>query len=124
MVPIPPPIKVSAINIKLRTLPGSFGEEYINYSDSFLILIFGVTGIFIFRGVYGNLLSSIGKMSVNYYIVSIAILINILSNFYLIPIYGIKGAAVTSSTLMWFTGIASWVCFNYLYKKKTTEKTK
>ena len=95
-----------------------FGEEYINYSDSFLILIFGVTGIFIFRGVYGNLLSSIGKMSVNYYIVSIAILINILSNFYLIPIYGIKGAAVTSSTLMWFTGIASWVCFNYLYKKK------
>ena len=101
-----------------------FGKEYINYSDSFIILIFGITGIFIFRGVYGNLLSSIGKMSVNYYIVSIAILINILSNFYLIPIYGIKGAAVTSSTLMWFTGIASWVCFNYLYKKKTTEKTK
>ena len=101
-----------------------FGKEYINYSDSFIILIFGITGIFIFRGVYGNLLSSIGKMSVNYYIVSIAILINILSNFYLIPIYGIKGAAVTSSSLMWFTGIASWVCFNYLYKKKTTEKTK
>lgn len=95
-----------------------FGKEYVNYSDSFVILIFGITGIFIFRGIYGNLLSSIGKMSVNYYIVSIAILINILSNFYLIPIYGIKGAAVTSSTLMWFTGIASWVCFNYLYKKK------
>ena len=101
-----------------------FGKEYVNYSDSFVILIFGITGIFIFRGIYGNLLSSIGKMSVNYYIVSIAILINILCNFYLIPIYGIKGAAVTSSTLMWFTGIASWVSFNYLYKKKTTEKTK
>ena len=100
-----------------------FGKEYVNYSDSFVILIFGITGIFIFRGIYGNLLSSIGKMSVNYYIVSIAILINILCNFYLIPIYGIKGAAVTSSTLMWFTGIASWVSFNYLYKKKTTEKT-
>jgi O-antigen/teichoic acid export membrane protein len=95
-----------------------FGKEYVNYSDNFVILIFGITGIFIFRGIYGNLLSSIGKMSVNYYIVSIAILINILSNFYLIPIYGIKGAAVTSSTLMWFTGIASWVCFNFLYKKK------
>lgn len=94
-----------------------FGKEYVNYSDSFVILIFGITGIFIFRGIYGNLLSSIGKMSVNYYIVSIAILINILSNFYLIPIYGIKGAAITSSILMWLTGIASWVCFNYLYKK-------
>ncbi|MDG1508769.1 MAG: oligosaccharide flippase family protein [Flavobacteriaceae bacterium] len=99
-----------------------FGKEYVNYSDSFVILIFGITGIFIFRGIYGNLLSSIGKMSVNYYIVSIAILINILSNFYLIPIYGIKGAAITSSILMWLTGIASWVCFNYLYKKKLLKR--
>ena len=95
-----------------------FGEEYINYSDSFLILIFGVTGIFIFRGIYGNLLSSIGKMTVNYYIISTAIIINIISNYYFIPIYGIKAAAITSSTLMWFTGFASWVCFNYLYKNK------
>ena len=99
-----------------------FGKEYVNYSDSFVILIFGITGIFIFRGIYGNLLSSIGKMSVNYYIVSIAILINILSNFYLITIYGIKGAAITSSILMWLTGIASWVCFNYLYKKKLLKR--
>tara|TARA_B100000795_G_C22755790_1_gene421422 strand:- start:79 stop:1341 length:1263 start_codon:yes stop_codon:yes gene_type:complete len=95
-----------------------FGEEYVKYSESFLILIFGVTGIFILRGIYGNLLSSIGKMSVNYYIVSSAIIINILSNYFLIPIYGIKGAAITSSLLMWITGILSWACFNYLYKKK------
>jgi O-antigen/teichoic acid export membrane protein len=94
-----------------------FGKEYVNYSDSFVILIFGITGIFIFRGVYGNLLSSIGKMTVNYYIISTAIIINIISNYYFIPIYGIKAAAITSSILMWFTGILSWVCFSYLYKK-------
>ena len=35
-----------------------FGKEYVNYSDSFVILIFGITGIFIFRGVYGNLLAN------------------------------------------------------------------
>lgn len=95
-----------------------FGEQYVKYSDSFLILIFGVNGIFILRGLFGNLLSSIGKMSVNYYIVSAALIINIISNYYLISRYGIKGAAITSCILMWFTGLLSWICFNYLYKNK------
>ncbi len=95
-----------------------FGKQYVKYSDSFLILIFGVTGIFILRGLFGNLLSSIGKMSVNYYIVSAALIINIISNYYLISRYGIKGAAITSCILMWFTGLLSWICFNYLYKNK------
>ena len=99
-----------------------FGEEYVPYSDSFLILIFGIIGIFIFRGIYGNLLSSIGKMTINYFIVSIAIVLNIISNLYLIPIYGIKGAAITTSTLMWLTGISSWICFNYQFKKTKTIK--
>ena len=95
-----------------------FGEEYMMYSDSFFILIIGIIGIFMLRGVYGNLLASIGRIEVNYYIISIALIINIISNQYLIPIYGIKGAAITSAILMWFTGILSWLCFAYLYKKK------
>jgi len=95
-----------------------FGKEYMMYSDSFFILIIGIIGIFMLRGVYGNLLASIGRIEVNYYIISIALIINIISNQYLIPIYGIKGAAITSAILMWFTGILSWLCFAYLYKKK------
>lgn len=95
-----------------------FGKEYMIYSESFLILIIGVIGIFLLRGVYGNLLASIGRIEVNYYIICVALIINIISNHYLIPIYGIKGAAITSAILMWFTGILSWLCFVYLYKKK------
>ncbi|CAI8407491.1 MAG: Uncharacterised protein [Flavobacterium sp. SCGC AAA160-P02] len=94
-----------------------FGDEYARYSDSFFILIVGIVGVFIFRGIFGNLLSSIGKIKVNYYITCIAIIINIISNYFLIPIYGIKGAAITSSLLMWFTGLLSWGCFSYLYKE-------
>jgi O-antigen/teichoic acid export membrane protein len=45
------------------------------------------------------------------------LVLNIFSNFYLIPIYGIKGAAITSALLMWFTGVFSCVWFLYLYKK-------
>ena len=98
-----------------------FGVEYMNYADSFLILIMGIVGIYIFRGLFGNLLSSIGKIELNYYIISIAIVINIISNYYLIPLYGIKGAAITSAILMWFTGILSWLSFLYFFRKNRYE---
>lgn len=91
--------------------------SFTQYSDTFLILIVGICGILIFRGLYGNLLSSIGKVHINYYISSIALLLNIISNYYLIPKYGIKGAALTSAFIMWFTGIFSYVWFLVLYKK-------
>lgn len=77
----------------------------------------GISGIFILRGLFGNLLSSIGKAHINYYIASIALIINIISNYYLIPKYGIKGAAITSAILMWLTGLFSFICFKKLYKR-------
>ncbi|MDB2633288.1 polysaccharide biosynthesis C-terminal domain-containing protein [Flavobacteriaceae bacterium] len=98
-----------------------FGVEYMDYADSFLILIMGIIGIYIFRGLFGNLLSSIGKIELNYYIISIAIVINVISNYYLIPLYGIKGAAITSAILMWFTGILSWLSFLYFFRKNRYE---
>ncbi len=94
-----------------------FDKSFMQYTDSFVILIFGICGILIFRNLFGNLLCSIGKIEINYYIISIALVINVLSNYYLIPIYGIKGAAITSATLMWFTGIFSCIWFLYLYHK-------
>lgn len=94
-----------------------FSKDFAIYSESFLILIFGISGILIFRGLFGNLLCSIGKIEINSYIMAIALVLNIFSNFYLIPIYGIKGAAITSALLMWFTGVFSCIWFLYLYKK-------
>jgi O-antigen/teichoic acid export membrane protein len=96
--------------------------NFLQYSDTFLILIIGITGIYIFRGLFGNLLSSIGKAHINYYIASFALIINIISNYYLIPKYGIKGAAITSAFLMWFTGIISAFLFVFLYKKVLFKK--
>ncbi|MDG1398176.1 MAG: oligosaccharide flippase family protein [Polaribacter sp.] len=94
-----------------------FSAKFLRYSDSFFILTLGLAGILIFRGLFGNLLCSIGKIEVNSYIIGIALIINIISNYYLIPIYGLKGAAITSAVLMWFTGVFSCVWFLYLYKK-------
>lgn len=94
-----------------------FGENFIKYTDIFIILIVGISGVFILRGLFGNLLSSIGKAKVNYYISIIALILNISFNYFLIPEYGIKGAAITTAVLMWITGLASAFIFWMLYQK-------
>ncbi|WP_405562679.1 polysaccharide biosynthesis C-terminal domain-containing protein [Polaribacter sp. Asnod6-C07] len=96
--------------------------NFINYTEPFIILMLGITGIFIFRGLFGNLLSSIGKAHINYYISSIAIIINVITNYYLIPEYGITGSAITSAVLMWFTGILSAILFQINYNKVLSKK--
>jgi O-antigen/teichoic acid export membrane protein len=94
-----------------------FEINFDAYTNSFLVLIFGVCGILTLRGLFGNLLSSIGKAHINFYITGIALLLNVASNYFLIPKYGILGASITSAALMWFTGIYSCISFLYLYRK-------
>lgn len=100
-----------------KTILSFFGEEFPQYYKTFDILIFGIISILVFRGLFGNLLSALGKASVNFWIAIIAIVINIALNYLLIPKYGIFGAAITSALLMWITGILSIVLFYYYYKK-------
>ena len=99
-----------------------FDPTFSEYKDIFMILLEGVVGILLFRGLFGNLLSAIGKAHVNLYITGIALGLNIGANLYLIPIYGIKGAAITSACIMWFTGILSAWLFMYLYKRDFLSK--
>ncbi len=99
-----------------------FSSKFVIYKSSFRILTIGICGILIFRGLFGNLLSSIGMVKMNYYITSLALLINIITNYYLIPKYEILGAAITSAAMMWFTGILSAVIFYFSYKKQLTLK--
>ena len=96
--------------------------NFVKYSDSFLILMIGIVGIFIFRGLYGNLLSSIGKAHVNYYIATFSLILNVVSNYFLIPEYGILGAAITTAILMWLSGIISMIVFWKIYTKVLVSK--
>jgi O-antigen/teichoic acid export membrane protein len=79
--------------------------------------------VLILRGLFGNLLSSIGKVNSNLFIVIIAVILNILGNYKLIPEFGIYGAAITSSFIMWFSSIASLLVFLYHYNKLLKNKT-
>lgn len=96
-----------------------FDAEYSNYNSSLLVLTIGISGILILRGLFGNLLSSIGKAHINFIITTIAIILNIILNYSLIPKYGILGASITTAILMWFTGILSALLFFYYFKKES-----
>lgn len=100
-----------------------FGKDFTNYTTPFLVLTFGISGILILRGLFGNLLSAIGKAELNFIIVLTAIVINIISNYYFIAKYGVLGAAITSAFLMWFTGILSCLLFFIYYHKMLKEKS-
>lgn len=103
-------------------LLGLFDTDFIQFKTPFLLIVFGVCGILILRGLFGNLLSSIGKARVNFYISSVALFLNIISNYVLIPKYGITGAAITSAVLMWSTGLASALLFWRLYNQDFLSK--
>jgi len=99
-----------------------FGKEFIQYKLVFRILIIGISAILILRGLFGNLLSSIGKATVNYWISFMGILINLISNYLLIPKYGILGAAMTSTGIMWITSILSATFYFYYFNKNNTKQ--
>ncbi|MDP3353310.1 MAG: polysaccharide biosynthesis C-terminal domain-containing protein [Flavobacteriaceae bacterium] len=94
-----------------------FGDIYTSYYSLFVILTIGVIGIFLLRSLYGNLLSSIGKARINYWIAISSLALNIILNYFFIPKYGILGAGITSAIIMWFSGILSLILFVYYYKR-------
>lgn len=94
-----------------------FDKNYTTYFSSLIVLIIGVSGILTLRGLFGNLLSSIGKAHINFVTTALALLLNVILNYYFIPKYGVLGAALTSAIIMWFTGVLSLIFFFYFYKK-------
>lgn len=99
-----------------------FGNEFLDYALSFKILVVGIMSILIIRGLYGNLLSALGKARMNYRIALLGIVLNIGLNYWLIPIYGLLGAAITSSVLMWVSGLLSAIVFHYYYGRTTSKE--
>jgi O-antigen/teichoic acid export membrane protein len=94
-----------------------FGDEFSDYNSTFMVLILGISSILLLRGLFGNLLSVIGKAYINYWISVFAILINLITNFILIPKYGILGAAITSAIIMWITSLLSVTAFYHFYRR-------
>jgi len=89
-----------------------YGQEYARASTVLSILIF--SGIFTFLGVASsNYLIAENLTKISFYITTIGVVINILLNIMLIPLYGINGAAVATLISYSFAAYIS----NLFFKK-------
>ncbi len=88
-----------------------FGEKYLDNAFLFAILL----GVFcmniLFRNLYGNMLSAVGKMKANTIVSALALVLLPLLAAVLVPKYGIMGMATAMSGTLIFTGFLSMIVF-------------
>ena len=100
-----------------------FGEEYAEAAYLFEILILGMVGAFILRIPFGNMLASVGKSNWNAIVAFIILVLNGVLNYYAIYAWGIVGAAIVTSALLWISGILSLALFSVYLKKSLVKRT-
>lgn len=91
------PITVGGILLSGNLISLLFGKSYEGATQAFCILLL-YTILLYFREIYGYTLSTSGSQKIYMYIVSVSSSINIMANYFLIPRFGINGAAF--ATLM------------------------
>lgn len=100
------PVTAGGILLSPKIIVFVFGEQYLNASDPFRILLIAVLIIFM-SVVFSYGLISFGKQKQLAIYSTIAALLNVGLNFLLIPKYGTVGAAITTviSEVTVFTGV-------------------
>lgn len=94
-----------------------FGEQYRGASEILNVLLFGLIGAFSCRIPFGNILAAVGMSKQSAIIAYIILCVNVFLNILLIKKYGVVGAAISTSLVMWLSGIISLFVFkNYLNK--------
>ena len=114
-----------------KTILGLFGGEYVNAVGALVILTVGQI-INAFSGSTDLYLNMTGKQNYFQKIIFLALLLNIVLNYTLIPLYGMEGAAIATSTSLVFWNVLSvihikkkdniWVVLTYGVIKKYLKK--
>lgn len=94
-----------------------FGEKYEGIETPFMILSAAFLMNMIFRNLYGNLLSAVGKMAYNTAISAIALAMLLLLAFLLVPRFGVEGMAIAQSITLFVTGLLLMGGFFSHYRK-------
>lgn len=110
------PLLLLSVGILTPHILRLFGDYYSSQPEIMYVALIGVGGGYLLRVPFGNLLSAVGRADVNTY-VNIAVLI---AAFFLcqwaIPLWGVYGAAVVMTVMMWLNGLASMIFFIRYYK--------
>ena len=72
-----------------------YGKEYLDAVPIFKIIIWSISLAYITIGL-GNILDAIGHQKLRFYIVLFSCILNIILNYFFIPIYGAFGAAIST----------------------------
>lgn len=89
-------LMASVVLIGGKWILNFFGDEFV--SSYYALLILNVGNLFnAFSGSVGVILSMTGHQSLSFKIILFSVLISIVLNYFLIPIYGIEGAAISSA---------------------------
>jgi len=102
-----------------------FGPEYIDAKPLINILMINVFTTFLFRVPLGNMLAAVGKASWNSYSAMALLGINLLLNLWLIPLFGVYGAAYATVSSIALSSLLNVILFLVYLKqldKKVTEK--
>ena len=91
-----------------------FGTRYLDVVNCFRILSIGYFFNGSFRAIAGNLLVTQRKIEFNLLISVISILLNVVGNLTLIPIWGIEGAAITTAIVQMIIGFISTIYFIHI----------
>lgn len=96
-----------------------FNEKYAENSLLFVIFIFTFLMNILFRNLYGNLMSAVGRMSVNTKVSLFSLLLLITLSFILVPKYHLMGMAISVSVTLLFSGFfLAFFFYKYLKELK------
>ncbi len=94
-----------------------FGKNYTNDYHLMFIFSIGIVGGLLLRIPLGNILSAVGLPKINALTSFITLIINVVLSYFLIHKMGIKGAAIATSSMFWFSGVLSLIAFIWYLRK-------
>ena len=93
-----------------------FGAGYADAVPLFKVLLIGMVGAFVLRIPFGNLLASVGRSNWNAFVAFAILVLNGVLNYYALRAWGIIGAAIVTSGLLWISGLISLILFSRYLK--------
>lgn len=96
----------------------SFGESYNDSSSILIVLSLSLIPNFLLRTPVGNILSAMGRSNSNVVLSFVCIFANIILNYYLIPLYGLFGAAWSTVIAMYISSIFYLIVLRNIINEK------
>jgi O-antigen/teichoic acid export membrane protein len=100
-----------------------YGQGFSAAAPVLSVLIFALVFIFLDFPI-GSLLNAIGKQAWKTSFMGLAMIVNVVGNLILVPIYGILGAAITALITFTFLFSMGWLAVMYLTKIKLFDLVK